>query len=128
MAQGLKIAEKQSINLDGVIVTAVTSPNRIKDIATERGISTQDVFVRVTFKYKEEYYTSSNKLKFFRQEGYQQLLDSLKNSTPLDITVTISDKGDLMYINNKTSVDDLFKDVPTVVDNRKSITDLLNSL
>ncbi len=117
--------EKKRTELD-VVITAVTSPNRIAAIAEEQAINPQEVFVRINFKVGEKEFTSSNKLRFLGQEGYQKLLDAKESGDPVKITLTMNDKGSLFYLANDMHVEvaDLFSTPVERVDNRASIADL----
>ena len=120
--------ERKELSLKGVKVLGVTSPNRIAQIAEEKGISCQEVFVRVIFEYKGKEYVGSNQLRFFRQEGYQKLLDARDNETLVNVTIAKDDKGILMYLDSdkEVSVADLFAAEPTVkpAPTKKDLSDL----
>lgn len=111
-----------------VKITAVTGPATIKRIAEEKGINPQNVFVRVNFEYEGKEYSSSNQLRFFKEEGYQKLLEAKKTGEAVNITLRKTDKGDLMYLNlnGRVEVSSLF-DIPLArEDNRSDISELLN--
>jgi len=109
-----------------VVITSVTSPNSIAAIAKDHSINPQEVFVRVGFKVGEDEYTSSNKLRFFGQEGYEKLLAAKQSGEPVSITLTANEKGTLLYLNSEehTEIADLFSTPVEKVDNRKNIEDL----
>ena len=74
-----KRLEKQSISLKGVKVIGVTSPNRIAQIAEERGINPQEVFVRVVFEYQGSQYQASNQLRFFGEKTTRKIYKLFKS-------------------------------------------------
>lgn len=121
-----KRLEKQSISLKGVKVIGVTSPNRIAQIAEERSINPQEVFVRVVFEYQGSQYQASNQLRFFGEKGYNKLLESRDNETLVNVTITADDKGTLMYLDSDkdVSVSDLFKTPTATVAARKDLLSL----
>lgn len=121
-----KRLEKQSISLKGVKVIGVTSPNRIAQIAEERNINPQEVFVRVVFEYQGSQYQASNQLRFFGEKGYSKLLESRDNETLVNVTITADDKGTLMYLDSDkdVSVSDLFKTPTATVAARKDLLSL----
>jgi hypothetical protein len=90
-----------------VKIQSVTSPSTVQNIALEKGITEPEVYVRITFAYDGETYGASNKLKFLRQDGYQELLDAKQNQTPIKIDVT---SNEWFYIHKpRVAVKDLFK-------------------
>ena len=130
--------EKKRIELMAKI-TSVSSKKTIMSIAKDHNLNPQEVFVRVTFKVAEkdesgEYqvaedeYTSSNKLRFFGEEGYTKLLAAKESGELVSITVTINEKGSLMYLNDEDDSDitiaDLFSTPVEKSDTRKNIEDL----
>lgn len=119
------MSEKKRTELT-VVITSVTSPASIQAIAKDHGINPQEVFVRVGFKLGEDEYSSSNKLRFFGQEGYERLLAAKASGEPVSITLTANEKGTLLYINSDEHVEvaDLFSVPVEKVDNRKNIEDL----
>ena len=121
-----KNVNKQSISLKGVKVIGVTSPNRIAQIAEERNINPQEVFVRVVFEYQGNQYSASNQLRFFGEKGYNKLLEARDDESLINVTVTSDDKGILMYLDSdkEVTVSDLFKTPTTQVSSRKDLTSL----
>lgn len=117
--------ETRRTELD-VVITSVTSPASIQAIARDHGLNPQEVFVRVGFKVGEDEYSSSNKLRFFGQEGYERLLAAKASGEAISITLTANEKGTLMYVNNAEHVEvaDLFSQPVEKVDTRKNIEDL----
>ena len=116
-----------------VVVTSVSSPNTIQSVANDHGLNPQEVFVRVNFKIVDENgkvgedeYTSSNKLRFFGQEGYEKLLTAKQSQEPINVTLTCNEKGSLMYLNSDEQVEvaTLFSTPVEKVDNRKKIEEL----
>lgn len=112
-----------------VVITSVTSPATIKAIAEDHGINPQEVFVRVGFKVGEDEYSSSNKLRFFKQEGYERLLAAKESGEEVEITLTANEKGTLMYLNSAEHVEvaELFATPIEKVDTRKKVEDLFTS-
>jgi hypothetical protein len=101
---GAQPVEAQTIE---VVIQSVTSPSTISNIATEKNIDTQEVYVRITFKYAGEVYGASNKLKFLRQDGYQELLDAKQSAAPIKLDVT---SNEWFYIHKpRMAVKELFK-------------------
>ena len=119
------IRNMQEIHLQGVKIIAVTSPNRIAEIAEAKGINPQNVYVKVTFEYEGDTSTSSNQLRFFRQEGYERLLKAKDEGTLVNITLNVDEKGSFMYLDGgkQATVADLFSQ--PLEDNRKSLAELL---
>jgi hypothetical protein len=117
--------EKKRTELS-VVITSVTSPATIKRIAEDHGLNPQEVFVRVGFKLGEDEYMSSNKLRFFGQKGYEQLLEAKNSGEPISITLTANEKGTLLYVNSNEHIEvsELFETPVKRVDNRKNIEDL----
>ena len=119
------MSEKRKTELT-VVITSVTSPSTIKKIAEEHSINPQEVFVRVGFKLGDDEYSSSNKLRFFGQDGYERLLAAKSTGEPVSITLTANEKGTLLYLNSDehVEVNELFETPLEKVDNRKNIEDL----
>lgn len=117
--------EKKRISLK-VVITSVTSPATIKKVAEDHEINPQEVFVRVGFTYNGEEYSSSNKLRFFGEEGYNRLLEAKQSGEAIDIALTANEKGTLMYLESleKVEVTDLFKTPVAKEDKRKDVADL----
>lgn len=111
----------KSISLKEVVITKVSSPATIMQIAEDRNLNPQEVFVRVTFEYQGKEYSASNKLRILTQKGYEELLAAKENKTLVDIAVT--DTG-FFYLERNVSVDDLFKVKPEVKDTRTSLDSL----
>lgn len=119
------MAEKKRTELT-VVITSVTSPATIKKIAEEHGLNPQEVFVRVGFKLGDDEYGSSNKLRFFGQDGYEKLLAAKASGEPVSITLTANEKGTLLYLNSEEHIEvsELFEKPVEKQDNRKNIEDL----
>lgn len=117
--------QSKRVEVKNVTILSVTSPTTIQKIAQEHGINPQEVFVRVAFSYNGNEYSSSNKLRFFGEEGYEKLLAARASNTPIDIVVSSNDKGTLMYLANEetVSVKDLFA-VP--IPKKNAFKDLLD--
>ena len=118
-----KITESRKTVCENVIIKNVSSPSTIQRIATEKGINPQEVYVRVTFEYKGNDFTASNKLRFLGKSGYEELLNAMKNKTPMRFVVDI-DKG-FFYVENDVSIDSLFAQEVERKDTRKQLSDLL---
>lgn len=114
---------KNEKTLDEVVIKNVSSPATLKHVAEEKSLNPQEVFVRVTFEHEGKTFTASNKLKYLRKEGYQELLDAKQTGKPICLTVDI-DNG-FFYIEKNVTVDDLFKDIPEEADTRSKLTELL---
>ena len=112
--------------IKGASIVSVTSPATIQRIAKEHGINPQEVFVRVVFNYEGNEYSSSNKLRFFGEEGYEKLLAAKAANSPINIVITVNDKGSLMYLANEESVSikDLFKEPVSKKNEFNDILDL----
>lgn len=119
--------EKKRTELD-VVITAVTSPNRIAAIAEEQAINPQEVFVRINFKVSDKEYKASNKLRFLGEKGYQRLLNAKASGEPISVTLSLSEGQDdaFIYVNpeNKVTVEDLFSTPLEKEDTRQSISEL----
>jgi hypothetical protein len=105
---GLKLANTQNEEkvTAEVKIIQVTSPSTIQDIARERDLNPQEVFVRVVFELDGQQYKASNKLKILGKNGYKELLEAKKNGTP--ITITVGLESEFFYIEKDVSIDDLF--------------------
>lgn len=119
------MSNSKRVELKGATIISVTSPATVQRIAKEHAINPQEVFVRVVFAYEGNEYSSSNKLRFFGEEGYEKLLTAKASNLPVDIIVTANDKGTLMYLANEESVSikDLFKEPVT---KKNEFNDILN--
>ena len=129
MSNEMQNVKKESlkVTLENVEVVNITSASNIARIAQERSLNPQDVFVRCTFKYDQNEFTASNKLRFLGQSGYQELLDAIKNKTPMKFTVDIN--NGFFYIEHDVSIESLFAvPVETKEDNRKDLSALLNTI
>ena len=104
-------SSRKEVNLKGVKILGVTSPNRIAQIAEERKITPREVFVRVVFEYSGNQYNASNQLRFFGEKGYEKLLQARDDEVLVNITIIKDDKGTLMYLDSdkEVTVADLFK-------------------
>lgn len=104
-----------------VVIQSVSSPSTINNIAMERSISPLDVYVRITFSYEGETYGASNKLRFLREDGYQDLLNAKQSGSPIKIDVT---SNEWFYIHKpRMAVKELFQTTPAA--KVKSIVDKL---
>ena len=119
--------EKKRTEL-AVVITAITSPAKVAEVAAVQGLNPQEVFVRVNFKVGEKEYKASNKLRFLTQSGYQRLLDAKASGTEISVTLVLTEGQDdaFIYVNpeHKVSVDDLFSTPLERVDDRQNIADL----
>jgi len=117
--------EKKRVSLS-VVITSVTSPAAIAKIAEDHSINPQEVFVRVGFTYNGEEYSSSNKLRFFGEEGYNKLLAAKQSGEAVNIALTANDKGTLMYLESteKVEVSELFKTPVEKEDKRRDVSEL----
>lgn len=118
--------KKQSISLKGVKIVSVTSPNRIAQIANERGINPQEVFVRVNFEYQGNEYRGDNQLRFFGKDGYAKLLSARDTESLVNITITKDVKGTLLYLDGDkdVTVDELFEKPVEKSSSRKDLSEL----
>lgn len=115
--------KQESISLKGVKILGVSSPATIKSIADEKGLNPQEVFVRVTFESGGKEYTASNKLRFFKQKGYDKLLEAKKSGSPVDVAVT---ETGFIYLEDNVKIEDLFKEPVDTVDSRSSLETLFD--
>ena len=69
------MAEKKRVEM-AVVITSVTSPAKIAEVAEVQGLNPQEVFVRINFKVGDKEYKASNKLRFLGEKGYQRLLNA----------------------------------------------------
>lgn len=111
-----------NVRIEEAIVKGVSSPDTIKRIAKENGLNPQEVFVRLVFVYEGVEYTASNKLRFIGKEDYERLLKAKDSGEVVDITVDT--EKEFFYINNGTTVDDLFS-VELPKRERTSLTSLI---
>ena len=112
-----------NVNVEGAVIKTVSSPDTIKRIALDRGIIPQEVFVRVVFTYKGKEYTVSQKLRFLSKYGYEKLLNCQKTGEPIDLVVE-PEKG-FFYIDEHTSVEDLFVEKVNTTTHGASLTELM---
>ena len=101
--------EKNIVIVDGAIIKQVSSPATLQRVAVDKGISPQEVFVRMTFEYKSVDIEVSNKLRFLTKAGYLELIEAQKTKKPMKLAVDTN--SGFFYIEKDVSVDDLFKDV-----------------
>jgi len=96
-------------------IIGVTGKGRIADIAAEKGLNPQEVFVRVIFEITDRngvtvQTMASNQLRFFGQTGYEKLLKAKETGEMVKLSLRTNDKGTLVYLNrdNEVKMDDLF--------------------
>ena len=111
------------ITCKNVIVKSVSGPHTIANVAKERGINPQEVFVRIKFEYEGAEYNASNKLRFLTKSGYNTLLENVKSGKPMDIIVDT--EKEYFYIDYGTTIDDLFA---TPVEKATHVNDLVSLL
>lgn len=116
-------AEGRKVTCDGVIVKSVSTPSTIQRVALDKGINPQEVFVRVTFEYKGEQFTASNKLRFLTKAGYEELLNAVTTGEKMKFVVDI-DNG-FFYVEKDVSIDSLFEQEVEKKDTRKPLSALL---
>jgi hypothetical protein len=115
--------EGRKVTCDGVIVKNVSSPSSIQRVALDKGINPQEVFVRVTFEFKGQQFTASNKLRFLTKAGYEELLNAVKTGEAMKFVVDI-DNG-FFYVEKDVSIDSLFAQDVEKKDERKPLSALL---
>lgn len=115
--------EGRKVTCDGVIVKNVSSPSSIQRVALDKGINPQEVFVRVTFEFKGQQFTASNKLRFLTKAGYEELLNAAKTGESMKFVVDI-DNG-FFYVEKDVSIDSLFAQDVEKKDERKPLSALL---
>lgn len=115
--------EGRKVTCDGVIVKNVSSPSSIQRVALDKGINPQEVFVRVTFEFKGQQFTASNKLRFLTKAGYEELLNAVKTGETMKFVVDI-DNG-FFYVEKDVSIDSLFAQEVEKKDERKPLSALL---
>lgn len=118
-----KFAEGRRVTCDGVVVKSVSTPSTIQRVALDKGINPQEVFVRVTFEYKGEQFTASNKLRFLTKAGYEELLKAAETGSKMKFVVDI-DNG-FFYVEKDVSIDSLFAQEVEKKDSRKPLSALL---
>jgi hypothetical protein len=114
-----------------VTVLSVTSPARIAQIAKEKALNSQEVYVRVTCEYEGKTFTVSNKLRFLGQAGYTKLIQAKTSKETLTITISPSADGSNYYFyleGDDVTVDDLFKEPVTQPDIRVKVEELYKVL
>jgi hypothetical protein len=112
-----------NVRIEKAIVKGVSSPDTIQRIAEEKGLNPQEVFVRLTFETGGKEFVASNKLRFLGKKGYEQLVKVKSSGETVDITVDT--EKEFFYLNNGTTVDDLFKtELPKR--ERPSLSSLIN--
>jgi len=114
-----------------VTVLSLTSPARIAQIAKEKALNPQEVYVRVTCEYEGKTFTVSNKLRFLGQDGYKKLMDAKTSKETLTITISPSSDNLNYYFyleNDSVNVEDLFKEKVTQPDIRVKVQDLYKDL
>jgi hypothetical protein len=116
-------AEGRKVTCDGVIVKSVSTPSTIQRVALDKGINPQEVFVRVTFEYKGEQFTASNKLRFLTKAGYEELLNAVTTGEKMKFVVDI-DNG-FFYVEKDVPIDSLFEQEVEKKDTRKPLSALL---
>lgn len=104
----------KELNLKGVTVVGITQPKTVKSIATEQGINTEEVYIRLIYKQGKEEYRASQKLSILGKEDYKKLLSiaGTDEKINLDLTVYEDNNGETQAFFNmedNTSVDELFE-------------------
>ena len=116
--------ERNTVVVDGAIITQVSSPSTIQRVAVDKGVNPQEVYVRVTFQYNGKEFGVANKLRFLTKAGYVELVEAQKNKTPMKLAVDV--ESGFFYIEKDVSVDDLFKDaVVKAADTRANLSALI---
>lgn len=99
--------EKKIVTLEGCKVIGVSSPNTIMQIAADRKIAPQDVFVRVRVAYKDKEFSVSNKLRYLGQSGYEKLQKLTTSGEGVDLSVDLN--SGFFRFDEHVEVEDLFK-------------------
>lgn len=99
------------ISIKNVVIKGVSSPDTVALVASDRGISPMDVFVRIVFDHNGKELKASNKLKYLGKTGYNTLLESFKNKKTIDISYDV--EAQFFDIEYGTTVDSLFSTVTT---------------
>lgn len=119
--------EKKRTDLD-VVITSISSPAKVAEVAKVQGLNPQEVFVRINFMYGGNEYKASNKLRFLTANGYQRLLEAKESGKEINVSLVLTEGQDdaFIYVNpeQNVTVDDLFSQPLERVDERKSIADL----
>lgn len=114
-----KTVESSTVAIKG-LVKGLTKPSTIQRIATEKGLTPGDIFVRLVIEVKGTEYIISNKLRFLGENGYETLRDALEKEE--EITVYVNKESKFFYLNKQSDevkISDLLKKT-----NRKDISDL----
>lgn len=106
-----------------VLIKGVTHPGSVRKIANDRGLSVEDVFVRVIFEYNGEDYSASQKVKYLSSKDYARLLKAEENNETLTLDINL-EKGFFNIHVDEVSVDELYKATSRTT-NVKSLTDLI---
>ena len=115
----VKIVESEWTTVKGCQIVSVTSKEAIADLAIANNIDPTEVFVRITFKYKDAEYKASQKLRILGKDNYQKLVDLRKSGEPIDLDVS---NTEFFRIHREVNLDDLFKN------SNSSKKDLRNSV
>lgn len=103
--------EKKIVTLKACKVIGVSSPSTIMQIAADRKVAPQDVFVRVRVAYNGKEFSVSNKLRYLGQSGYEKMQALTKSGEPVDLSVDLN--SGFFRIEEQVAVADLFKSTET---------------
>jgi hypothetical protein len=102
----VKTVESEWMKIEGCKIISVTSKEAIADLAIANKIDPTEVFVRITFNYKDAEYKASQKLRILGKENYQKLIDLKESGELIDLDVS---NTEFFRIHREVSLDDLFK-------------------
>jgi hypothetical protein len=114
-----------------VTVLSLTSPARIAQIAKEKALNPQEVYVRATCEYAGKTFTVSNKLRFLSQDGYTKLMNAKQSKETINIVISpAADNINYYFYLENTAVDvaSLFKEPVKQPDIRVKVEDLYKNL
>lgn len=118
----VKAVESEWKTIKDCQIISVTSKESIADLAIANKIDPTEVFVRITFKYKDVEYKASQKLRILGKDNYQKLLDLKESKKNVDLDVS---NTEFFRIHREVNLDDLFKNTSsTRKDSRNSVNKL----
>jgi hypothetical protein len=133
MSEKTKIFQEQDVSLKAVKVISVTSPSRIRQVATERGKNPLEVYVKMTIQTEDgRQFPTANTLRVLGKASYEKILKAHAEGTPIDVNLHIYQNRttgkieSFFYVDDGVAgLDDLFANPIASEDKRSSIEELL---
>ena len=97
--------------LENVKIISVTTPATGVQVAKAKGISKNDVFVRVVFEYEGNNYQASQKVQYLPKSDYEELLNAVSSGETMSLTVNLEKKFFNVY--RSATLDEVYQDKET---------------